>query len=143
MRFAVQMGVAVLLLANGVGSGEQAAWAGKPRGAARGRPPARSIDQCVKYGKQALGDQGLRLELSNRCDFGVTCTLSWELRCLAGGPPTSHGARLELSSGASDAATASGSACGAAGWQITAIRWWCEELTPPSQTPRRGDDLSD
>jgi hypothetical protein len=138
MRFAVQMSIAVLLLAHGGGTGDHDVWAAKPRGA-----PARSIDQCVKYGKQAVGNEGLRLELRNGCGFGVTCTLTWEVRCLAGGRPTSHDAHLQLPSGSSDGTVASGSACGAAGWEITAIRWWCEQAAPPSKTSGRGDDLSD
>jgi hypothetical protein len=84
----------------------------------------------------------LRLQLRNRCDFAVTCALSWELRCLAGGRATAQTSRLDLGSGVGDAALASGTGCGPAGWEISAIfRWSCEEVVPPSRKAAGDSDL--
>ncbi len=133
-RFAVQVAVAALLLARGSGL----VMAGKAIG------PRRSIDRCVKYSKEQLGNEGLRMQLHNGCDFGVSCALSWELRCLGGGRPTARSSRLDLASGASDAALAYGTGCGPAGWQIAAIRWTCEQIAPTTPPgPARDRDLSE
>ena len=160
-RFAVQVAVAALLLARGsglvmagkaIGPRRSIAWRedglGPSERIAGSAEPVRGfrakIGTCVKYSKEPIGNEGLRMQLRNSCDFGVSCALSWELRCLAGGRPTARSSRLDLASGASDAALAYGTGCGPGRWEIAAIRWTCEQIAPPSPPgPARDPDLSE
>ena len=87
---------------------------------------------CPKYHQARVGNDGLRFELENTCGFPVACTLTWAVHCRAGAEsPGERSAQLDLAVGASDSAFASGSACGAAGWDIDGIRWNCQRRNVP------------
>ena len=120
-----------------------AAFALAPRLAAaprqeRSAPKPRIIRSCPAFHQSRAGDDGLRFELHNTCKFPVACELSWAVHCRGAaespGPRSSH---VDLAVGASDGVLASGSACGAAGWDIDDIHWTCQVMTA---APDRGHD---
>lgn len=84
----------------------------------------RAISSCVKYDR-TQADDGLNLNLDNTCDIDVECTMSWTLRCDAGGKhPASD--TLDITSGQMSTAFASADACGDDGWRISGVKWSCK-----------------
>jgi len=88
----------------------------------------RAIRRCVSY-KQEQYDDGLSILLKNRCDFDLSCSLSWRVRCDEdeSGTKRSKAELLTIDQGNSDSAYASASVCGDDGWRVTDVRWSCED----------------
>lgn len=86
----------------------------------------RSVGRCVSYG-QALDDAGdsVRLRLASRCDFRVTCDLSWVVSC-DGAAGDREAASFQLDQGESRSSIASAASC-KGDWEIDDVRWTCEK----------------
>lgn len=105
------------------------------------------ISRCVKMSQQKAGDSGLELALSNRCQFPVACTLSWQLVCERQGETkrrTRHdeSAQLSLADGESTTTTADASTCGDESWAIRRVKWSCEQSddgAEPDETSASAD----
>jgi hypothetical protein len=109
-----------------------AAAPGQERSAQKQRPNRsnRLIRSCPAFHQSRAGGDGLRFELHNTCKFPVACELSWAVHCRgAAESPGTRSSHLDLAVGASDAVLASGSACGAEGWDIDDIHWTCQAVT--------------
>ncbi len=100
----------------------------------RSNPKQPTIRGCPAFHQSRAGDDGLRFELHNTCKVPVACELSWAVHCRGGGDsPGARSSHLDLAVDARDAVVASGSACGAAGWDIDDIHWTCQAVrTAPS-----------
>ena len=68
---------ALLLAGAALGS---AAGVAAPRGE-RSAKATTPVTACVKFRQERAGEEGLRLELHNGCDYAVTCKLTWLVRC--------------------------------------------------------------
>jgi len=102
-----------------------------PRGK-RSAPKDRIITGCPKYHQTRVGNEGIQFELDNTCGFPVACTLTWAVHCRGvAESPGERSAELDLAVGTRGSAFASGSACGADGWDIDGIRWNCQRRTIP------------
>ena len=92
----------------------------------------RVITSCPRFHQARVGNEGLRFELENNCGFPVACTLTWAVHCRGvAESPGERSAELDLAVGTRGSAFASGSACGADGWDIDGIRWNCQRRTIP------------
>jgi hypothetical protein len=127
-RFALLLALAVLCVER-TGSAAR-----RKRSAQR----AESTVGCPAYKQERVGNEGLRLELRNGCAFPISCTLSWVVRCRSADAesPGSRSSALELQPGARERVLASGSACGAGGWDVSDINWSCDH---PRSAPSRKD----
>jgi hypothetical protein len=97
-------------------------------GRVRSVPRKKIIGSCPAFRQTRAGNDGLRFELHNTCNFPVACVLTWSVHCR--GPAESPGERsgaLELAVGARDSVLASGDACGPDGWDIDGIHWSCDK----------------
>jgi hypothetical protein len=88
----------------------------------------RAIGRCVRY-RQQQTEEGLYLRLANRCDFDLSCTMSWRVRCDSDEPGTRRRKAevLEIDQGTTDGTYASAAICGDDGWRISEVRWSCED----------------
>ncbi len=88
---------------------------------------ADSTNDCVLMREGQSGD-GLTLSIDNRCDRGLSCSLSWTVQCeTASGKITrrsKEGARFVIGPSASRSTTASARSCGDS-WRIDDVSWSC------------------
>jgi hypothetical protein len=115
---------ALLLAGAALGS---AAGVAAPRGE-RSAKATTPVTACVKFRQERAGEEGLRLELHNGCDYAVTCKLTWLVRC-RGSRAESAVSRSEdvaLEPDGEQSTVAAAPACGSEGWEIKGVRWYCE-----------------
>jgi hypothetical protein len=105
-----------------------AAGVAAPQGerSAKGTTP---VTACVKFRQERAGNEGLRFELHNSCDYAVTCKLTWQVRCRGSRAESAltRSADVSLSPGSEDSTLAeAATGCGPEGWEIKGVRWYCE-----------------
>ncbi len=133
---------AVLLALIGIALAPAPNLAAAPR-RQRSAPKQRVLTNCPAFRQSRVGNDGLRFELHNTCSLPVVCALSWSVHCRGSAEsPGERASTLELAIGATDGVVASGSACGAAGWDIDGIRWSCQPQ-PPGRNDAGGSKEGD
>ena len=112
-----------------------------PGWAARGKKSVKTqqfASDCAEYSQEKVND-GLRFELRNTCDYAMTCSLSWVVRCEGGrGGANSRTVKLDLSSRGTESASASAAACAPHGWSINDVRWRCDKREVPRDSGNSG-----
>jgi len=90
------------------------------------------VSECASFDQQDREDEdGVDLTVSSGCEVKLACSVKWTVTCA---PDSKHPKRkkeavtFDLENGQSQTASASVTACGLKGWEITDISWSCDPV---------------